>query len=159
MNFYLTRGFHRTLAAGGTCQQRMLTPPHTRSCPTLGLGSVLMLRPFSPELVLFLDFWVSNIPHYFCFAFDNMLQDLNSKISFDLGALNSTIRPNKVCVFPVSWLSLFFPSDSKTYYCVWVSNHQNLEIDSYVFLLKIVWWLVQYACKALHKQSAVLSNI
>ena len=33
-----------------------------------------------------------------------------------------------------------------------------LEIDCYVFLLKVVR-LVSYACKALHKQSAVLSNI
>ena len=31
-----------------------------------------MLRPISPELVLFLDFWVSNIPRYFCFALQNM---------------------------------------------------------------------------------------
>ena len=31
-------------------------PPDTWSCPTLGLASVLMLRPISPELVLFLDF-------------------------------------------------------------------------------------------------------
>ena len=29
-----------------------------------------MLRPISPELVLFLDFWVSNIPRYFCFCLD-----------------------------------------------------------------------------------------
>ena len=35
----------------------------------LGLASVLMLRPMSPELVLFQDFWVSNIPRYFCFCF------------------------------------------------------------------------------------------
>ena len=42
------------------------------------------------------------------------------------------MRPNKkVGVFPVSRPSLFFPSDPKTFYCVWVSNHQNLEIDSY----------------------------
>ena len=39
---------------------------------TLGLASVLMLRPISPELVLFPDFWVSNIPGYFCF-FGNCL--------------------------------------------------------------------------------------
>ena len=31
-------------------------------CPTLGLACVLMLRTISLELVLFLDFWVSNIP-------------------------------------------------------------------------------------------------
>ena len=44
------------------------TPPGTWSCPTLGLAIVLMLRPMSPELVLFPDFWVSNIPRYFCFC-------------------------------------------------------------------------------------------
>ena len=44
-----------------------LTPPDTWPCPTLGLASVLMLRPISPELVLFPDFWISNIPRYFCF--------------------------------------------------------------------------------------------
>ena len=27
-----------------------------------------MLRPISPELVFFSDFWVSGIPRYFCFA-------------------------------------------------------------------------------------------
>ena len=56
-DFYLiARGFHRTFATGAACQQRTLTPPDTWSCPTLGLASVLMLRPISPELVLFLDF-------------------------------------------------------------------------------------------------------
>ena len=69
LTFYLiARGFHRTFATGAACQQRTLTPPDTWSCPTLGLASVLMLRPISPELVLFLDFWVSNIPRYFCFC-------------------------------------------------------------------------------------------
>ena len=29
-----------------------------------------MSRPISPELVLFPDFWVSNIPRYFCFAYN-----------------------------------------------------------------------------------------
>ena len=33
---------------------------------------VLMLRPISLELVLFLDFWVSNIPRYVCFCFVQM---------------------------------------------------------------------------------------
>ena len=55
-------------ATGATCQQRTLTPPDTRSCPTLGLACVLISRPISPELVLFPDFWVSNIPRYFSFA-------------------------------------------------------------------------------------------
>ena len=62
-------GFNRIYATVVECWQGMLTPPYTWSCPTLGLASVLMLRPISPELVLFLDFWVSNIPLYFCFSF------------------------------------------------------------------------------------------
>ena len=69
LTFYLiVGGFNRTFAAGAACQQRTLTPPDTWSCPTLGLICVLMSRPISPELVLFPDFWVSNIPRYFCFA-------------------------------------------------------------------------------------------
>ena len=68
LTFYLiARGFHRTFATGAACQQRTLTPPDTWSCSTLGLASVLMLRPISPELVLSPDFWVSSIPRYFCF--------------------------------------------------------------------------------------------
>ena len=74
LTFYLiARSFHRTFATGAACQQRTLTPPDTWSCPTLGLASVLMLRPISPELVLFLDFWVSNIPRYFCFCFEELI--------------------------------------------------------------------------------------
>ena len=46
----------------------MLTPSDTWSCPTLGLACVLMSRPISPELVLYPDFWISNIPRYFSFA-------------------------------------------------------------------------------------------
>ena len=69
LTFYLiVWGFHRTFATGAACQQRPLTPPDTWSCPTLGLACVLMSRPISPELILFPDFWVSNIPLYFCFA-------------------------------------------------------------------------------------------
>ena len=66
--YHIMRGFHRTLATGAACQQRTLTPPDTWSCPTLGLACVLMSRPISPELVLFQDFWVSNIPRYFSFT-------------------------------------------------------------------------------------------
>ena len=65
-------GFHRAYVTGVACRQGTLTPPDTWSCPTFGLASVLMLRPISPELVLFLDFWVSNIPRYFCFCFGAM---------------------------------------------------------------------------------------
>ena len=70
LTFYLiARGFHRTFASVAACQQRILTPQDTWSCPTLGLESGLMWRPMSPELVLFPDFWVSNIPRYFCFCY------------------------------------------------------------------------------------------
>ena len=69
LTFYLiARGFHRTFETGATSQQRTFTPPDTWSCHTLGLASVLMRRPTSPEPVLLPDFWVSNIPRYFCFA-------------------------------------------------------------------------------------------
>ena len=71
LTFYLiVRCFHRIFATGATCQQRTLTPLDTWSCPTLGLARVLMLRPIAPWLVLFPDFWVSNIPRYFCFALE-----------------------------------------------------------------------------------------
>ena len=64
------RCFHRTFATGAACQQRTLTPPDTCEVVLshLGLASVRMLRLISPELVLFPDFSVSNIPRYFCFA-------------------------------------------------------------------------------------------
>ena len=64
----IVEGFHRTYATGAACQQRTLTPPDTWSCPTLGLACVLLSRHISPELVLFPDFWISNIPRYFSFA-------------------------------------------------------------------------------------------
>ena len=74
LTFYLiVWGSHISFATVAVCQQRMLTPPDTWSCPTLGLACVLMSRPISPELVLFPDFWVSNIPRYFCFACIDML--------------------------------------------------------------------------------------
>ena len=50
-----------------------LTPPDTWSCPFLRLAYVLILRPISPEFVLFPDFWLSNIPRYFCFAYNKQL--------------------------------------------------------------------------------------
>ena len=56
-------------ATGAACQQRTLTPPDTWSCPTLGLACVLMSRPIFPELVLSPDFWISNTPRYFSFAY------------------------------------------------------------------------------------------
>ena len=77
LNVYLiVQGFHGTYATGAACQQRTLTPPDTWSCPTLGLACVLMSRPISPELVLSPDFWISNIPRYFSFAFDRSLMGI-----------------------------------------------------------------------------------
>ena len=51
--YIIARGFHRTLAKGGTYQQRMLTSLDTWSYPTLGFTGLLMLRPISPELSTF----------------------------------------------------------------------------------------------------------
>ena len=65
--YLIARGFHRTFATGAACQKRKFTPPDTWSCPTLGLASILILRTISPWLVLFPDFWVSNVPRYLCF--------------------------------------------------------------------------------------------
>ena len=63
LTFYLIVWvFLKTFSTGAACQQRTLTPPDTLSCPTFEFACVLMSRPISPELVLFLDFWISNIP-------------------------------------------------------------------------------------------------
>ena len=57
LTFYIiVWGLHRTFATGAACQQRTLTPLDTCSYPTLGLASVLMLRPISHELVCFRTF-------------------------------------------------------------------------------------------------------
>ena len=81
LTFYLiARGFYRTFATGAACQQRTFTPLDTWSCPIFGLASVLMLKPMSPELVLFPDVWVSNIPRYFCFCLYSLLCLLGNEI-------------------------------------------------------------------------------
>ena len=49
--------------------------------PTLGLASVLMLKPIFPELVLFPDFWVSNIPRYFSFLLPMLSSVLNQVLA------------------------------------------------------------------------------
>ena len=59
---YLTvQGLHKTFTTGAACQQRTLTSPDTWFCPTLGFACVLMLRPISPELALFLDYRDSSL--------------------------------------------------------------------------------------------------
>ena len=70
LTFYLiVQGFHITYATGAAYQLRALTPPDTWSCPPLGLACVLISRQISPELVLSPDYWISNIPRYFSFAY------------------------------------------------------------------------------------------
>ena len=87
------RGFNRIYATGVACQQGTLTPLDTWSCPTLGLASVLMLRPIAPELVLF-----SNIPRYFCFcswwkAFLHKVWTIN--MSYDLDPWPTDLNTNR----------------------------------------------------------------
>ena len=72
LTLLLNTGFHRASATGVACRQGALTPPDTWSCPTLGLACVLMSRPITPELVLSPDFWISNTPRYFSFAFNKL---------------------------------------------------------------------------------------
>ena len=43
-----------------SCEQRMLTPPYTWSCPSFRLPCHLTSKTIFPKLVLFPDFWVSN---------------------------------------------------------------------------------------------------
>ena len=85
--YLIVWGFHRTFATGAVCQQRTLTPPDTWSSPTFGLAWVLMSRPISPELVLFPDFWVSNIPRYFYFAPSGLNSGLQGSVNVHRGAL------------------------------------------------------------------------
>ena len=67
--FYLiARGFNRAVVTSTACQQRMLTPPDTLSCPILGLACALVMRLVSPERVMFPGLWISNVPRYFYFA-------------------------------------------------------------------------------------------
>ena len=97
LTFYLiARGFNRTFATGAAWQQRTLTPPDTWSCPALGLASVLMLRPISPELVLFLDFWVSNIPRYFFFCLLISIRSRSDALCGDLG-----LKFNRIHLDPI----------------------------------------------------------
>ena len=96
----IARGFHRTFATSAACQQRTLTPPDTWSCPTLGLAIVLMLRPISPELVLFPDLWVFNIPRYFCYFF--RAQEPKAPVTYCDHALSGVRRPSSVVCRPSS---------------------------------------------------------
>ena len=70
---------------------------------TLGLSCVLMLRPMSPELVLFPNFWVSNIPRYFyftCYTLKSKKVNTNSS-KYSKGSSKNEIPVYKRCtVFP-----------------------------------------------------------
>ena len=88
-----------TFATGAACQQRTLTHQDTWSSPTLGLASVLMLRPISSELVLLPVFWVSDIPRYLfwitIFVCDPHFYDLSAFVScWSVGSLRRII-----CIF------------------------------------------------------------
>ena len=80
LTLLLNKGFQRAFATGMACRQGALTPPDTWSCPTLGLACVPMSRPISPELVLSPDFWISNIPRYFSFAYERPTFPLTAKV-------------------------------------------------------------------------------
>ena len=93
LTFYLiVQGFHRTYATGAACQQRTLTPPDTWSCPTLGLACVLMSRPISPEFVLSPDFWISNTPRYFSFAWNSGTMQLRAGLLSERAAISMMMR-------------------------------------------------------------------
>ena len=105
LTFYLTmRDFNRTFATDATCQQRTLTLPDTWSCPTFGHACVLLSKPIAPKLVLFPDFWVSNILWYFSFALDK---------SFDYDLINfpnvfQSLQVKSVTLWQKCWCNLKF---------------------------------------------------
>ena len=74
--------------------QGTLTPPDTLSCHTLGFACVLMSRPISLELVLFPDFWVSNIPRYFLFCF--ISTPLSNRILWEMENWSQEIKIQKI---------------------------------------------------------------
>ena len=144
-------GFHRTFAADAACQQRTLTPLDTWSCPTLELASVLMSRLISPELVLFPDFWVSNIPRYFCFAFKNISVRTFSGSLFWTDSF-------RIATEPAFWQSLpsYFWWQNK-FFCSWhhlatktllvlrkFSEHEIVDIFSLTLVLVYVWHFLLY---------------
>ena len=137
LTFYLiVQGFHRTYATGAACQQRTLTPPDTWSCPTLGLACVLMSRPISPGLVLSPDFWISNIPRYFSFAFyHSYLCSLASRdgFSWDHSFLNlSCLRTFWVSNIPRYF---YFASSVFTFgYIGVLQGHLLIVTHFYIFL-------------------------
>ena len=108
----IARGFHRTFATGAACQQRTLTPPETWSCPTLGLASVLLSRPIAPELDLSPDFWVLNIPLYFCFLLHSndllLLRIYNMKCSLDWSQFDVCDPLQTITINGFTWKPAFW---------------------------------------------------
>ena len=140
---------------GKISKSQILTTPHPQ-------GHVMSVRCEQPLDELTVQVWLLyDHPSFkYCTLYisgtelrtNGQTEDPNTRCprrTFQAGGIKSM----RVSGFPTVPIFSFRP---KTFYCVWVSNHQNLEIDSYVFLLKVVWWLASYACKALHKQSAAL---
>ena len=126
LTFYLTvRGFHRTFATGALCQHRTLTPPDTWSRPTLGLACVIMLRPISPGLVLFLLSFEH--PSVLLFCFQGLIMWC-TKVQKWWPILNSMsrLRPRT----HDNNLVLLEKSYHKDYICP-ILNHYLLQWNSY----------------------------
>ena len=95
LTFYLiVRGYHRTFATGAACQHMRLTPPDTLSCPTLGLACVLMLIPFLPGLVLFLEFELIGVLRHIQRYFSHVCDCTDVQFRTSLGTSVSLIRFN-----------------------------------------------------------------
>ena len=79
------------------------------ACKCSYVETVLMLRPISPELVLFPVFWVSNIPRYFCFGF----------ILYSLGV----VCQQRILTTPDTWsyfLTFKFQTSLVLLACLWL---------------------------------------
>ena len=109
------QGFHRTYATGVACQQRMLTPPDTWSCPTLGLACVLMSREKEGDPSLL------NL---------SCLRTFEFRTSLGTSLLLLTINP--LCI--TSSNCLWYVSVLQNYpgkYPMHVENVQNIDILSF----------------------------
>ena len=169
----IVQGFHGTYATGAACQQRTLTPPDTWSCPTLGLACVLMSRPISPELVLSPDFWISNTPRYFSFAWlifaKHRLFEIQLTVYSALSSLNHLgmyyIALFKIWLLPIFHIPyIHFQKElrkvtSPKSYTVHnefstptLISHKLCEINFCIFCIcsRHAFWLLQSAKYSLH---------
>ena len=97
----IARGFHGTLATSVACQQRTLTPPDTWSYPTLGLACILMLRPISPEHVLFPDSeFRTSLGTLFCLEYSLRIHEslYNMKKEICLFCIKMMLIPGTHCI-------------------------------------------------------------